>query len=484
LVFKKYDPCPCGSGKPYGECCGNPLNKVVDLNRWRWQKHSQFLRLALSQFVEEDFLEEIRNKAFSTYFNETNEDFDDIDEARWTDFLEWFIFDFMVEEKKTVLELFIEEHQEELETEEKELLLDWSKARISLYEIQAIYDYSLEVKDLLRRLSFNVEGIEVEPEEEIKKGDLLIARLLPVHDHWELSSGAVVSAPELTDILLEVIRDDYRRFYDLESLPSFLEWEEYLTLNGFKLYRLAEEVNQKIRGFEFDDFALNKEEIEKKLASYLDHILHCFWEIHLREEYYRQWLEAPLERLDNKSPREAAGTEKGRRILQRIVAELEEEEKEKEKEGEVPYPIERLKRKLGLLPGMCCKAKEYNWADNKYAEVAFLLQDVMLAKNFLPGQVAGALKIWFDFSNLEKPQVRKPESWAAGVTYALARLDFAEDTTQQEVASWYNVSAATVSHNFRKIDHRLSLIDFDKRYATEESPLVGLEYLMNCLPRP
>jgi len=476
---ERIEPCPCGSGKLYKDCCGNPLAKVVDLDRWRWQKYSQGLRFALSRFTEEDFLEDARNKAFYEYFGDLEiQDIEDLDENIWNEFVEWFIFDYPAENDRNLVTVFLEKHREELEQEEIRLLNSWASARISLYQVNAVGDHKLDLIDLLRGGQFVVEGIDEEGDD-VNRGDLLVTRLLMVHRHFELASGAMILPPRLKGNMLKKIYRHYCQTYRLKKEPKTWDWDDFLWRKGYQLTYLADELyhdagpHNGFGGWTADDPSLDDD---------LGEILKQFLEAQALEDYYREWLERPQPDLNNISPREAAFTEKGRRQLKTVLSEVEKHEQNQVEKGELAYPVARLKLKLGLLPGTRHTWGEYKWSAEVYAEIARLVEKTMLEKKFLPGQIAGALKIWFDFSSLKRPKIKKPQGWAAGVTYTQAHLDLAE-ATQQEIAAWYGVSSGTVSANYRKIQAQLDLQEFDSRYSTEQSPLAELEYLMELVNR-
>ncbi len=67
--------------------------------------------------------------------------------------------------------------------------------------------------------------------------------------------------------------------------------------------------------------------------------------------------------------------------------------------------------------------------------------------------------IWIDFINNtypEGPKVGKPQTWAAGLEYCLARFHFL-GLTQKELAGAYGVSAASVGRKFTEINDTLNI---------------------------
>ena len=66
------------------------------------------------------------------------------------------------------------------------------------------------------------------------------------------------------------------------------------------------------------------------------------------DDYYKQWLDSPLEILEGKSPKQAATTTKGKKQLHTILAELEEIYETAKNRGEPYYNINILRTKLNL----------------------------------------------------------------------------------------------------------------------------------------
>lgn len=67
--------------------------------------------------------------------------------------------------------------------------------------------------------------------------------------------------------------------------------------------------------------------------------------------------------------------------------------------------------------------------------------------------------IWIDFINgvyPDVPRIQKPETWAAGLEYSLARFHFL-NLTQKELAEEYGVSHASVSSKYKRINQVLNI---------------------------
>ncbi len=70
-----------------------------------------------------------------------------------------------------------------------------------------------------------------------------------------------------------------------------------------------------------------------------------------------------------------------------------------------------------------------------------------------------ARAIWLDFINEaypDMPRIVKPETWAAGLEYCLARFHFL-NLTQKELARAYGVSSSSVGRKYRQINELLKI---------------------------
>jgi hypothetical protein len=66
------------------------------------------------------------------------------------------------------------------------------------------------------------------------------------------------------------------------------------------------------------------------------------------DEYYDEWIDKPLESLQDKTPRQALETKGGREKLKSILNELEIFYKRARERGEPYYDVEKLNKKLKL----------------------------------------------------------------------------------------------------------------------------------------
>lgn len=89
-------------------------------------------------------------------------------------------------------------------------------------------------------------------------------------------------------------------------------------------------------------------------------------------------------------------------------------------------------------------------------------------------QIGKGIQMWLEYRITlgRKPlRVKQPESWAAGLTYAVAKINLVEMSPQQ-IAESFEVSERSLREKYRELVSTLDLMPADYRYFTgEENPL-------------
>lgn len=477
-------PCPCGSGKPYHNCCSR---KVFSLDQVRWRHAGQDLRRRLGDFADQPSFAWEAARAQDLYLDCMDQQLVD----RYDDFtmercFEWFIFDYKMSCGKTVIETFREENLHDLGEKGSELARDWANSPISLYEVtMALPGEGLLIRELLGRGVIRVH--DVNAASEIVAGSILLMRVLKVGDEYEFSTSGLALPASCKETLLNHLRRDRQEYYD-KKRSNVRGWKSYLKERAHKINAFVLELG--VSGAQQVQDSPEKNGLERlaifSVASWQDALakINSSSEFNMLRELYdasggfRQAAAALLGRpCGNKPLRVVLGhliltpkfilltaattcfMQEARRLLNTVF------------KGNLAESTGRRRERPG--EGISAPPAFYSWPEPGYAAVADRVQDGLKSLGYGPKQLKGALKLWHDFCSKEQPSIRKTEVWAATVIYAFSRLENEKAVKQQDLAGQYGVSSSTISANFRLLCQSLQLVAYDKRYTNKQPPLRG-----------
>ncbi|MEW6425422.1 MAG: hypothetical protein AB1523_11905 [Bacillota bacterium] len=184
--------------------------KVVSLIQFKWRRTGQLLRRKLGDFADQPFFAQEASRARQIYVRSIDPSLvNEYDEFVTERFFEWFIFDYQLSTGRTLLELFLE--SPDLSAEEKELLREWAKARLTLYEVLEVFPgKGVVLQDLLGRNNVMVHDTSIA--QEINPGMILLMRVLKVGDRYEFSTSGLSLPAFCKDVLLARI-DEYLKTF-------------------------------------------------------------------------------------------------------------------------------------------------------------------------------------------------------------------------------------------------------------------------------
>jgi len=110
--------------------------------------------------------------------------------------------------------------------------------------------------------------------------------------------------------------------------------------------------------------------------------------------------------------------------------------------------------------------EDFPWREVRYQCVARVVAEELYTHSYNYKQVNNALRLWYDYTSLERPSFRKPEAWVATIVYAVSRLEQDHRESQNTLAERYGVSPSTISDKYRSMCKILGLKDCDDRYST------------------
>lgn len=223
------DPCYCGSGKKYKQC-----HLREDQAKEREQREqanaARFLRLDLARFARDERFAADFDQALPLYWNEyyDAENADEMSQFEELRFLDWFTFDYTLENGERILDIYLQEEGDGLTASQKEVLEAWMKAPpAGAYELLGYDGQILHLQNSFTKEKADV--FEASGRGNVAVGELILARLVPVSDHFEFSTPAAYLPIDEVPGLAEKLADAQKA--DAEAHPKATA-EEFLRHNN------------------------------------------------------------------------------------------------------------------------------------------------------------------------------------------------------------------------------------------------------------
>lgn len=196
---------------------------------------ARYLRRDLPVFARDERFALAVGRALALYWDGyyTVENAEEMSENEALRFFDWFVFDYQHEEEERLLDIYRRERWEDLSTAQQAVLEQWSDAApASAYTLTDYAGQTLYLEDYLTGLKASV--YEPAGRSEAEVGDLILARLLPVDDHLELSGGAAfLPQDEIADLpqKLDAAREAYLEDNPQASASDFLRRYNHLFIH-------------------------------------------------------------------------------------------------------------------------------------------------------------------------------------------------------------------------------------------------------------
>lgn len=452
--------------------------KVISLDQYRWRKAGLNLRQKLGEFAADPLFANEVTRAQELYLTGLDPDLiDENDEIIMERCFEWFIFDYVLEGGETLIDIF--SAVSEITDIERSLLREWSSSRLSVFEVTGVAsEKGLKLRDLILNRKITVSNYSVTGN--LDRGSVVFMRVLRVGGEFEFSTGGLALPPAFGKPLIRRIKSDMARYAARKGREGYTP-EVYLKDRAHK-------INSWMMGFAVKTTDPTGEDSISE-ASMSSLIAQRITDTFL-DDYYEKWINKPAQALGGKTPRESCLTVHGRARVEELLKELEKIEKKRSKKGEPNYDINKVRARLGLIPGENAgkaapdrnlpaggrkEVENLHWLNRSQAGVAALIRQLLEKKEYTQEQVEGAIKLWHDYCSRENPTVKKEVLWLAAVVYTLARLEFNTAVQQQKLAGEYGISPSSLSGKYRSICKALDLVVFDRRYTSVKSPLEDLE---------
>ena len=203
------------------------------------EQAAEELREKLGRFACRPRFGDELEDAFEFYFGYGIGEFDARPgEAEFQRFMEWFIHDYRLSHGHRLIEVFDLEHGADLSVVERELLLGWMDAHLTLLEVVGETGGAWACVDLLTGRRFETVRFRGEPP---LRWSIVVGRPLPVGKSHEISDAAVRLAPAVKEIFLEHLRGEYRRFrFERRGAPV----KEFLRDNSYCFNDLLTELDE------------------------------------------------------------------------------------------------------------------------------------------------------------------------------------------------------------------------------------------------
>ena len=228
------DPCPCGSGRKYKQCC-MARDQAVQVRGLSLRRDDELLSARLMAYGQRPVHFVDMRSAFSRFWNG---DFT-LDAAQALGpgiidpFLEWYLYDYRTtQERQRLIELFVAEEGQRLPAPLRALLAEREGAYLSLYGIEAVEPGGrMEIGDLLVGGFSEVEDAGLA--RLAMPGDILLGRRLGDGERARLSRGTVLLPGVLGPGLAAVAKQAYGAYRDEHYQAP---WPEFLREAGFVMF--------------------------------------------------------------------------------------------------------------------------------------------------------------------------------------------------------------------------------------------------------
>jgi hypothetical protein len=178
------------------------IDKDAEKERRAWSQAATWLRRELMKFARDERFNESFALAVPLFWNNYY-DMDNVEQMSVLEamrFIDWFAFDYKLEDGRYLIQVYHEENQDELSDHQKAVLNGWLDAAPSgAYELRSYEGQMLSLRDITTGEDYEV--YEASGHGNVVVGEVIMARILPVHDQLEFSaSPAYLPGDEIQDL--------------------------------------------------------------------------------------------------------------------------------------------------------------------------------------------------------------------------------------------------------------------------------------------
>lgn len=221
------DPCPCGSGSKYRNCCWKKEKREYAAGRSAVDRAIR----GVVEMLESEWRTDLKETTGAILFDLISEYEPDLVYRTMERVLafvslcvtETCACDVQLEDGNTGIDLYLQKHRDSLHPMALEFLENWRETAVSLYEVQSVdYRKSLDLRDMLSRKKMKVFDSKLA--EHAEKYMTFFARVVPAGGEHLLGTSLLPVDPLQADWIVEDMRD---RKYTTPGCTS-ITWKKYL----------------------------------------------------------------------------------------------------------------------------------------------------------------------------------------------------------------------------------------------------------------
>jgi len=223
------DPCPCGSGRKYKNCC----MRRTELDRSQRQGVDLVeaaLMHELQQFALNPRFQQDLDASFEIYWGGAYDyaGLGKSDEGSLWRWLEWFALDYRVgPDRRRPVEGYAEGPGRELPDELQPALKALADATVGLYRVERTAPPRLVLHDTLRDAEQTADDRVLS--RTARPGDVLVARAWTLDGVTRLTAASLLLPAEFEVGMAEYVRNAYRTYVAERGKST---WDEFLRANG------------------------------------------------------------------------------------------------------------------------------------------------------------------------------------------------------------------------------------------------------------
>ena len=225
------DPCPCGSGRKYKNCCLRQDrlkdSRTLSSSQLEILTADGLVGYAFSPAFASDLIDAFHFYWGGAFVGDSAQLLEAEDLRRM---VEWFAFDYRIKaDGQYIVDKYIETEASKLPPEAHDVIQAWSASTMGLFRITNIVDSGqLELYDLLHGESLKV--VDATLARNASQEDLLVGRLFEIEGENRLSMMTMVLPNEYEPGLTEYVRNAYRIYQEDHSDAT---WDEFLREYGY-----------------------------------------------------------------------------------------------------------------------------------------------------------------------------------------------------------------------------------------------------------